>query len=58
MIPVKQKHRILKQVLISILIAAVSLSSVAQSGRVYLPELGNSASDVLSKSEEREYMVQ
>jgi predicted Zn-dependent protease len=55
MIPVKQKHRILNQFLISILIAAVSLSSVAQSGRVYLPELGNSASDVLSNSEEREY---
>jgi len=55
MIPVKQKHRILKQVLISILIAVVSLSSVAQTGRVNLPELGNSASDVLSKSEEREY---
>ena len=44
-----------KQILISILITAVSLSSVAQTGRVHLPELGNSASDVLSNSEEREY---
>ena len=55
MIPVKQKHRFLKQFLISVLIAAFSLSSVAQTGRVHLPELGNSASDVLSNAEEREY---
>jgi predicted Zn-dependent protease len=55
MIPVKQKHRILNRFLIAILITAVSLSSVAQTGRVHLPELGNSASDVLSNSEEREY---
>ena len=55
MIPVKQKYRFLKQFLMVILITAVSLSSVAQSGRVNLPELGNSASNVLSNSEEREY---
>ena len=39
----------------TILIAAISLSSVAQTGRVKLPELGNSASELLSNSEEREY---
>jgi predicted Zn-dependent protease len=55
MIPVKQKHRFLKQFFISVLIAVFSLSSVAQTGRVHLPELGNSASDVLSISEERVY---
>jgi len=55
MIPVKKKHGFLKQFLIAAAIAAVSLSSIAQTGRVNLPELGNSASDVLSNSEEREY---
>jgi predicted Zn-dependent protease len=55
MVPVKQKHGLLKQILIAVLIAAVSLSSIAQTGRVNLPELGNSASNVLSNAEEREY---
>ncbi len=55
MVPVKQKHRLLKQVLIVVLIATVSLTSIAQTDRIYLPELGNSASSVLSISEEREY---
>jgi predicted Zn-dependent protease len=55
MVPVKQNQGLLKQVLIAVLITAVSLSSIAQTGRVHLPELGNSASDVLSSSEEREY---
>jgi predicted Zn-dependent protease len=55
MVPVKQKHGLLKQILLTVLIAAVSLSSIAQTGRVNLPELGNSASNVLSNAEEREY---
>jgi predicted Zn-dependent protease len=55
MVPVKQKHRLLKRLLLAILVAGVSISAVAQSGRVNLPELGNSASDVLSASEEQEY---
>jgi len=55
MVPVKKKHGLLKQILIAVLVAAVSLSSVAQTGRVNLPKLGNSASTVLSHSEEREY---
>ena len=55
MVPVKQKHGLLKQILVAALIAAVSLSSIAQTGRVNLPELGNSASNVLSNAEEREY---
>jgi len=55
MVPVKQKHGILKQILIAVAIVAISLSSIAQTGRVHLPELGNSASTVLSNSEEQEY---
>jgi len=55
MVPVKQKHGLLKQILVAVLVAAVSLSSIAQTGRVHLPELGNSASNVLSNAEEREY---
>jgi predicted Zn-dependent protease len=55
MVPVKQKHRLLKRLLAALLVAVVSLSAVGQSGRVNLPELGNSASDVLSASEEQEY---
>jgi len=55
MIPVKRKHRFLKQFMVAVLITAVSLSSIAQTGRVNLPELGNSASNMLSNSEEREY---
>ncbi len=53
--PVKRKQGLLKQTLIAVLVAAVSLSSIAQTGRVYLPELGNSADDVLSDAQEREY---
>ena len=55
MVPVKQKRSILIQIFIASLVAVVSLSSIAQTGRVHLPELGNSASNVLSNSEEREY---
>lgn len=55
MVPVKQKHSLLKQILVAVLVTAVSLSSIAQTGRLDLPELGNSASDVLSNAEEKEY---
>ncbi len=55
MFPVKQKRGLLKQFLVAILVATVSLSSIAQTGRVNLPELGNSASNVLSTNEEQEY---
>ena len=55
MIPVKQKHGLVGRLLIAVMISVVSLSSIAQSGRVNLPELGNSANNVLSDSEEREY---
>ena len=55
MVPVKQKHGLLKQILVAALIATISLSSIAQTGRVNLPELGNSASNVLSNAEERDY---
>lgn len=55
MVPVKQKHGLLKQILLAVLVASVSLSSIAQSSRLNLPELGNSASNILSNAEEREY---
>ncbi len=55
MVPVKRKLGLLRQMLIALLVASVSLSSIAQTERVYLPELGNSASEVLSKAQEREY---
>ena len=63
MVPVKRKQglprhlpkHLLKQLLLSVLITVVSLTSIAQTERVNLPELGNSASDVLSSAQEREY---
>jgi len=55
MIPVKRKHRYFERFLTGVLVTTLSLSSIAQTGRVNLPELGNSASDVLSYKEEREY---
>lgn len=55
MIPVKQKQGLLRQLLSAALVAFISLSSVAQTDRVFLPELGNSASEILSNAEEREY---
>lgn len=53
--PVKRKQYLLYQMLVAVMVAAVSLSSIAQTDRVELPELGNSASDVISAAEEREY---
>jgi len=61
--PVKRKQGLPKhlprhlpgQILIAVLITAISLSSIAQTDLVHLPELGNSASEVLSSAEEREY---
>ena len=50
MIPVKQNQRFMKQILLAVAITAISLSSIAQTGRVNLPELGNSASDVISNA--------
>lgn len=55
MVSIKRKHSVFKQLLIAVLVTAVSLSSNAQTGRVDLPELGNSASNVLSTSEEKKY---
>lgn len=55
MVGVKRKRGLLNRLLMTLVVTAVSLSSVAQTGRLDLPELGNSASDVLSTSEEREY---
>lgn len=46
---------IIKQTLIAVLVTSISLTSIAQTERVYLPELGNSASNVLSTAEEKEY---
>ncbi len=55
MVTVKRKHGILMRILMAVMVAAISLSSVAQDRRTRLPELGNSASDILSAAEEREY---
>jgi len=55
MVLVKQKYSVLKQIFIAALVAVTSLSSIAQTDRINLPELGNSASNVLSNSEERAY---
>jgi predicted Zn-dependent protease len=52
---VNKSPSIIKQTLIAVLIASISLCSIAQTDRVYLPELGNSASNVLSTAEEKEY---
>ncbi|MGD9264149.1 MAG: M48 family metalloprotease [Lysobacterales bacterium] len=55
MVPVKRNSGFLTQILVSLAVVVVSLSAGAQSGRVDLPELGNSASDILSTADEREY---
>ena len=55
MIPVKQKHGLWRTILLAVLVTVMSMSSIAQTGRVNLPELGNSANNVLSNSEEQEY---
>ena len=55
MIPVKQKHGLWRKILLGVLVTVVSMSGIAQTGRVNLPELGNSANNVLSNSEEQEY---
>jgi predicted Zn-dependent protease len=55
MVPVKHNHGFLTHILVTLAVMAASLSAGAQSGRVDLPELGNSASDVLSTADEREY---
>jgi predicted Zn-dependent protease len=41
--------------LIALAIAVFSLSSVAQNDRIPLPDMGNSAGDILTEKEEREY---
>ena len=46
---------IIKQTLVAVLVTTISLTSIAQTDRVNLPELGNSASNVLSNAEEKEY---
>lgn len=55
MVSLNKSHGIIKQTLIAVLVTSISLTSIAQTDRVYLPELGNSASDVLSNAEEKEY---
>jgi len=55
MVRVKTKYNFPGQILLALMVLSISLSSIAQTDRVYLPELGNSASDVLSNAEEREY---
>lgn len=53
--PVKTSHRLLTRGWIAILAASVSIASVAQDRRIDLPDMGNSAENFLSTSEEQEY---
>ncbi len=55
MVSINKAYGIIRQTLVAVLVASISLSSIAQTDRVYLPELGNSASNVLSNAEEKEY---
>lgn len=55
MITVKHSQSILLRILLAIAIALCSLASVAQTDRIPLPDMGNSASGILSQKEERQY---
>jgi len=55
MVQVTQKQGLIKHVVTMLAVASMSLSSVSWAERISLPELGNSASNVLSKGEEKEY---
>ena len=52
---VKQYTQNWQRCLLAPLIALFSLSSVAQNDRIPLPDMGNSASSILSQKEEQEY---
>lgn len=52
---VKKLPRTLHRCLLAVLLAGVSLGSVAQDDRISLPDMGNSADNYLSESEEQEY---
>ncbi|NNE05478.1 MAG: M48 family metallopeptidase [Xanthomonadales bacterium] len=55
MITVKHTQSILLRTLLAMAIALCSLASVAQTDRIPLPDMGNSASGILSQKEERQY---
>lgn len=48
-------HQILRGIALALTICSVSLAGVAQTGRIPLPDMGNSASNILSEKEESEY---
>jgi predicted Zn-dependent protease len=52
---IERFDKLLLRVVLAISIGAVSLASVAQTGRIPLPDMGNSASNILSEKEESEY---
>lgn len=52
---VKTKTSLLRRGLLVLALAALSLASVAQTDRIELPDMGNSAENFLSDSEEAEY---
>lgn len=55
MIWVKRYTQKWQRCLLALLIALFSLSSIAQNKRIPLPDMGNSASGILSQKEEEEY---
>jgi predicted Zn-dependent protease len=52
---VKTKSGVLRRSLLAMALAALSLASVAQTDRIELPDMGNSADNFLSDGEEAEY---
>jgi predicted Zn-dependent protease len=53
--PGVKNSKLLRGAALALLVAAVSLASVAQEQRIVLPDMGNSADNFLSDSEEAEY---
>jgi predicted Zn-dependent protease len=48
-------RKITGSILLALMVCSVSLASVAQDGRIPLPDMGNSASNLLTEKEEAEY---
>ena len=55
MIKTSKSTRQWKRAALACAIMLFSLASVAQSDRIPLPDMGNSAGDILTEKEEREY---
>lgn len=55
MLTVKVCKEMLLRVALALAVCTASLAAVAQTGRIPLPDMGNSASNILSEKEEAEY---